>query len=90
MKKFTFIAEFRGGTYISQFKGEDIDSVIKSWVLNLDSNLFSEKIILKIKDEIINNSNIHTPVLLNGLENVWDLSFVVNRSLLLITIVETI
>lgn len=37
MNKYTFIAEYRGGTYISQFKAKDVDLALIEWAKNLNS-----------------------------------------------------
>lgn len=88
MNKYTFLCEFQGGTYISQYNGESIADVLHMWIDNLDSNIFSKKIRDKIEKEFTND--IHIPVLLEGLENVWCSSITINHSLLLLNIVETV
>ena len=36
MKKFTFIAEFKNGTYISQYKADNLMEAVLIWADNLD------------------------------------------------------
>jgi len=37
MNRYTFITEFRGGTYISQAESKDIESALLLWARNLDT-----------------------------------------------------
>lgn len=37
MQLYTFILNFRGGTYISQFRGDDLVSVVRNWIEELDT-----------------------------------------------------
>lgn len=48
MKKFTFIAEFKNGTYISQYKADNLMEAVLIWADNLDVQFFTNKIKLKI------------------------------------------
>jgi len=63
----TFIAEYRDGTYISQYDAENLNNGLKLWVENLDLKYFSksekEKIIVQTKDED------YFPVELDGIQN---------------------
>lgn len=36
MKLFTFIADYKGGTYISQYTAKTLDEALNSWVNNVD------------------------------------------------------
>ena len=43
MKKFTVIAEYKGGTYVSQHYADTVDEAVMKWAENLDLQYFSEK-----------------------------------------------
>ena len=77
MKKFTFIAEFKNGTYISQYKAD-----------NLDVQFFTNKVKTKIQEKV--RDSFYSPVLIEEVDNVWCSSYVIFRSLLLLNIVETV
>ena len=49
MKKFTFIAEFKNGTYISQYKAD-----------NLDVQFFTNKVKTKIQEKV--RDSFYSPV----------------------------
>jgi len=87
MKKFTFITEFRDGTYISQYESDHIQNAISQWATMLDFVKSSkEKEIIKSKM----NDDFYKPVRVETVENVWCVSFTVKRSFLLLNIVETV
>lgn len=44
MKKFTFIAEFKNGTYISQYKADNLMEAVLIWADNLDVQFFTNKV----------------------------------------------
>lgn len=77
MKKFTFIAEFKNGTYISQYKAD-----------NLDVQFFTNKVKTKIQEKV--RDSFYSPVSIEEVDNVWCSSYVIFRSLLLLNIVETV
>lgn len=72
--KYTFIMEYRGGTYVSQIVSnkENMQDVCIEWAETLDvteiqhiGQKMKKKLIKEMKDED------NTPALLKGLENVW-------------------
>jgi hypothetical protein len=87
MKKFTFIAEFRGGTYISQYDAENLKVALDIWAENLNTKYFSkskkEKIIVEV-----NNKDLF-PVELDGIKNAWCGVFLRGKFSLLLNIVKT-
>ncbi|WP_108821746.1 hypothetical protein [Dysgonomonas sp. Marseille-P4361] len=85
MKRYTFIAEFRGGTYISQHVEKDIYDALKIWVATLDTSIFPQRIIDKLQKEIIEEE----PTPITGVKNVWCSSFLPYNSFLLLNIIET-
>ena len=42
MERYTFIAEYRGGTYTSQYDVENLEDGLKLWAENLDLKYFSK------------------------------------------------
>lgn len=88
MKKFTFIAEFRGGTYISQYEALDLKNALFIWADNLDSQIFTKKVKEKIREKTHNEDFFPVPI--KTIDNVWCSSYVVFRSLLLLNIIETV
>jgi hypothetical protein len=88
MKKYTFILEFKGGTYISQNYEESINSSIKSWVNNLkieEIQGMTQNKYLILTSKALNADNLAQLQNLNG---VWCLCFTLISSFCLITIVE--
>lgn len=77
MNKYTFIMDFRGGTYISQVNAKNLKEGINIWSLNLDTkpikyfgNVAKNELIEQVLDE--------TPTLLETLSNIWYLGFLLN------------
>ena len=88
MKKFTFIAEYKKGTYISQYESSNLMEALVIWADNLDIQFFTEKVKAKIKEKV--RDNFYSPVSIEKVDNVWCSSYVIFRSLLLLNIVETV
>lgn len=90
MKKFTVIAEYKGGTYVSQHYADTVDEAIMKWAENLDLQYFSEKEKRKIIKELKYWADEIPPTLLDGLTNVWFKYVGVYRRGVFINIVETV
>ena len=88
MKKFTFIAEYKKGTYISQYESSNLMEALVIWADNLDIQFFTEKVKAKIQENV--RDNFYSPVSIEKVDNVWCSSYVIFRSLLLLNIVETV
>jgi hypothetical protein len=91
-KTFTFITDFRGGTYISQVKANDVDAAVFAWVeqLKVDKNAIKnlrEKTIAQLYQEAKDQD--HRLVALEGVKNVWCTSFATKTGFLLVNIVQT-
>jgi hypothetical protein len=69
MGRYTFIVEYRGGTYISQYDAANLKNSLNLWAENLDLKYFSKakkaKIIIETKNEDL------FPVELIGIKNAW-------------------
>ena len=89
---FTIIAEFKGGTYCSQVRVDDLKDTLTQWlksfvldgaeVAKLDKGSISE-----IEAEIADPDT--TLKALQGLSNVWCTSFSITKGLFLLNIVKT-
>lgn len=88
MKKFTFIAEYKKGTYISQYESSNLMEALVIWADNLDIQFFTEKVKAEIQEKV--RDNFYSPVSIEKVDNVWCSSYVIFRSLLLLNIVETV
>lgn len=90
MPNFTFIMEFRGGTYCSQVEAKNVFLSISEWVTYLKSNLTRIKYMGdKTVCEIAKQKN-ENPVLLDGLKNVWCICFSTRKGFVLVNIVQTV
>ena len=90
MKKFTVIAEYKGGTYVSQHYADTVDEAVMKWAENLNLQYFSEKEKRKIIKELKYWADEIPPTLLDGLTNVWFKYVGVYRRGVFINIVETV
>lgn len=91
-KLYTFLVEFRGGTYCSQVEAtsldESIDSRIK--ILKVDKNqikYLGDKIIKQLENGIKNLD--YKPVLLDGLKNIWFTHYTTSTGRFSIHIIKT-
>ncbi|WP_175632510.1 hypothetical protein [Pedobacter ghigonis] len=88
MKKYTFIFEFKNGTYIKQLLSSNLHDATTEWI-----NLLSPDDIFGMTDLIRHQlkselSNEH-PVLIAGTDNVWCMFFKVAKLSCLLHIVES-
>lgn len=88
MKKYTFISEYKGGTYISQYKATDLNSSLELWLQDLDSSIYSESDIIQIIEEIKNNE--YKPAKIKKVDNVWCCALLSGESFLLLNIIKTV
>ena len=89
---FTYIIEFRGGTYCSQVKAGNVNESIAVWIEKLKSELpeipyLGKKTVKEV--ELLAMEEDHKPVLLNGLENAWYISYLTKQGFLRGNIVQT-
>jgi len=75
MATFTFIMEYRGGTYISQVSAASIDLAIVQWARNLNTSEiahFGFRLKKRLLEALGNENDEHySAVELKGLKNVW-------------------
>lgn len=78
MATFTFILDYRGGTYISQISADSIGQAILHWARNLPVNEITH-LGPKLKQRLIDGlesdgDNIYGATPLQGVTNVWYVS----------------
>ena len=83
-KIYTFIAEYKGGTYISQCKSDSLGLAIKIWAED-KSKIFLNKIRYK---KLLDTYEEENPVRIKEVDNVWSCTYVLNRSFLLLNIIS--
>ena len=89
---FTFIVEFRGGTYCSQIESDSVISALPKWIDKLKSDkseikYLGDKVLDRIENAISEESN--RPIKLKGLKNVWFTMLTSNQGTFSINIVQT-
>lgn len=90
MSAFTFIASFKGGTYIRQVNAKDIAGACRAWAEQLSSHrdiqeLNTDKFLKAFKEDI----EELPPQPLRDVPNVWAFTVGVGRAFMLINIVKT-
>jgi hypothetical protein len=85
---FTFILEFRGGTYISQTNSNVLSKAIIDWAEKLQS-VNIKYLGLRGKAEVLYKLNEAEPIPLSGLINAWFLSFSISQGFITVNIVKT-
>jgi hypothetical protein len=85
---YTFLVEYRGGTYISQLPCDTLDKSISEWSKTLVAEnikylgpLMKKEIAILLKDE--------EPVKIKGVNNVWLLMLCLKTGTMLIHIIKT-
>lgn len=87
-RKFSFIMEFDGGTYISQIDEISPEVAMKSWAKSLDvANINGMN--QNMKEEIIAGLDDEEPVGLEGLTKIWCFTIIPEGHFGLIHFVET-
>lgn len=88
MKRFTFIADFEGGTYLSQVEADHVGEALVTWGASLSSSdlggLGDERL-ATLRAELASE----TPIAVRTLWSVWCASVLVGDAYLLIHIVDT-
>ncbi len=90
MALYTIILDYDGGTYIDQVKSRSLKNVLILWATTLSENeVFGYKLGKQRKAELIEELKDRKPVALNGLQNAWCRSALIQDKLALINIVLT-
>lgn len=88
MDIYTFIMEFRGGTYISQVKENDVNTAMILWSKSLQLTqvkFLGRKGILELQDEIKSES----PTRIGDVDNVWFFCLRIKSGLLMVNVIKT-
>jgi len=88
MKKYTFILEFKKGTYLKQVVSSNIENAKIEWFNSLKADEvfgMTEDLRDIFKKQLDNDS----PTLIDGMDNVWCMFFKIRRDQCLINIVES-
>lgn len=84
---YTIILEFRGGTYISQVRSENVSSALSQWIWQLkNEDLAAWKLDREALKDIQGTA---IPVALTGCLNVWCLSGIAGEWQVLINVIKT-
>ena len=89
MTLYTFIMDYRGGTYVAQVRARSVQAAARRWASTLepaDVALFGPA----AKRQLIVQIAADTPTPLAGLVGAWCLSPLVRNHLALINVVETV
>lgn len=91
---YTFIMEFRGGTYISQVKSISLEESMEDWINKIEKERkqiyqLGLKSIEDIKEQLLGEDPYESPVLLNGLVNVWHFTVSTRNGFGYVNIVKT-
>ena len=90
---YTYIFEYRGGTYCSQVEADSLNDSLFKWVEKLtleieDIKYLSIKGVNQIKETIKLKNNI--PVNITGMTNVWFNIYTIKSGSLFLNIVKTV
>lgn len=88
MEKYTFICEYKKGTYIHQLLANNISDALHEWVRKIDT-LEIPSIGKRQKEYLLAELKSETPTPIRGVDHVWCVYFLINKSSLLINIVCT-
>ncbi len=89
---YSYIVEFRGGTYCCQVEAEDFKASLQGWLTKINDEKSEIKYLgNKTLEEIANQMKDEDaqPVLLNGLKNIWYTSLSTSQGILYMYIVQT-
>lgn len=87
MKKYTFLAHYRGNQYLSQYQAEDLATALFMWGEGLDKKVFTVSKRNRIMKDIKNPDFF--PVPKNKVENVWGACYLSDKSFLILVIIGT-
>lgn len=88
MELYTFILGFRGGTYISQVYGKEVDEAITLWAKELKIDEIKH-FGFKSKEELIIGLGDEEPGLINDTINVWISCVPLKKGFAIIHIIKT-
>lgn len=73
---FTFVMDFRGGTYVSQVSAKSLEHSLTEWTKNLQTQLheiqfLGTKSLAEFENQLTTETLLVKPSVLNGLKNTW-------------------
>lgn len=88
MEFYTFLMQFRGGTYISQVESKNLSEATKSWVkqLNIEEIKYLGE---KGKIEMIKEAENFELFALDTLKNIWFFCFRIKAGFIMVNVVKT-
>ena len=89
MNIYTFLLNFRGGTYVSQVRSNSLRSSLLDWSKNIDVTqiqYLGEKTKKELQHVILLEED---PIQLAGLQNVWCVHLMISVGSMLLNIVQT-
>lgn len=87
--KYTVICEFRGGTYVSQVQGRDINDAVRSWIELLRVERPMGRSSAYLARSLLADLDDNPPKVLKGLQGVWCVSGVYDGDLALANVVAS-
>jgi hypothetical protein len=88
---FSFIADFDGGTFISQHRKENLNAALLSWAKNSGFCASAELTRNDLSNLLTQiNDTDKQPIAISEMENVWCSSYLVGGRLLVVHIVHTV
>ena len=85
---YTFLLEYKGGTYLSQIKAESPQNALTKWSESLSVTEI-KGLGEKTKEQLIKDTKLEEPCLIEGMSNVWCATFVLANNLALLHYVQT-
>ena len=92
LELYTYIFEFRGGTYSSQVYAENLNLSVEKWIEKITEEKNEIKYLGKntIKDlKLQVDNNVDSPTKLKGLKNIWYFRLTSKQGVLSINIIKT-
>lgn len=88
MKKYTFIAHYRGNCYLNQYSAKDLQAALNLWGEGLDKKIFSASKRARILHDIQDPD--YFPIPIKGVNNIWESDYLSGKFFLILYIVATV
>jgi len=87
---FTFVLDWKGGTYLSQVKAPTLKTAKRKWLTLIPLEIFgTHQVLSELATQLATQIDEDEPVLLEGLESVWRTGFMVEEKLALVHVIAT-
>lgn len=89
MALFTFIMDYRGGTYISQVNANSLNKAKEKWVMQIkvtEVKDLGDKTMKQLVEELLEDDS----VLIDGLKNIWHNLYLVKGGYITVHIIKTL